>query len=63
MEQLHAEKGMGDAGRELRQPMGVVSIGGLIVSTLLTLLVVPAVYNLFLKNAKCKGVGKRKNQR
>lgn len=39
--------GLGDAGREMRQPMGVVSIGGLIVSTILTLVVIPAVYNLF----------------
>lgn len=39
--------GVGEAGREFRQPMGVVSIGGLVVSGVLTLLVIPAVYNLF----------------
>lgn len=39
--------GIGTAGREFRQPMGVVSIGGMIVSGVLTLLVIPAVYNLF----------------
>jgi HAE1 family hydrophobic/amphiphilic exporter-1 len=44
--------GMGDAGREIRQPMGVVSIGGLIVSTALTLIVIPATYNLFSKKHK-----------
>jgi len=38
--------GMGPAGREIRQPMGIVSIGGLAVSTVLTLLVIPAMDNL-----------------
>ncbi len=33
-------------GSELRSPMGVAVIGGLIVSTLLTLLVVPVIYSL-----------------
>lgn len=35
------------AGAELRQSMGVVLVGGLITSTLLTLLVVPLIYLLF----------------
>jgi HAE1 family hydrophobic/amphiphilic exporter-1 len=38
--------GIGKAGKEFRQPMGIVSIGGLIVSSILTLVVIPAVYNL-----------------
>jgi HAE1 family hydrophobic/amphiphilic exporter-1 len=38
--------GTGD-GSEWRQPMGVVSIGGLVASTFLTLLIVPIVYTLF----------------
>ena len=38
--------GTGD-GSEWRSPMGVVAIGGLAASTLLTLLVVPVVYTLF----------------
>lgn len=38
--------GRGD-GSEWRAPMGIVSIGGLAASTLLTLLVVPVVYTLF----------------
>jgi HAE1 family hydrophobic/amphiphilic exporter-1 len=38
--------GRGD-GSEWRAPMGIVSIGGLTASTLLTLLVVPVVYTLF----------------
>jgi HAE1 family hydrophobic/amphiphilic exporter-1 len=37
--------GAGD-GSEWRQPMGVVSIGGLTASTLLTLVVVPVAYTL-----------------
>ncbi len=39
--------GVGSAGVEMRQPLGVVSIGGLLVSTLLTLFVVPAFYFIF----------------
>lgn len=37
--------GMGDGG-ELRSPMAIAVIGGLITSTLLTLLVIPVVYTL-----------------
>jgi HAE1 family hydrophobic/amphiphilic exporter-1 len=37
--------GRGD-GSEWRAPMGIVAIGGLFTSTLLTLLVVPVVYTL-----------------
>jgi len=39
--------GIGSSGVEMRQPLGVVSIGGLLVSTVLTLFVVPAFYYLF----------------
>jgi HAE1 family hydrophobic/amphiphilic exporter-1 len=35
------------AGAEFRQPMGVITVGGLLTSTLLTLIVVPVVYCLF----------------
>ncbi|PIE77458.1 MAG: acriflavin resistance protein [Candidatus Delongbacteria bacterium] len=42
--------GMGK-GAELRQGMGIVSIGGLIVSAALTLFVIPAIYVLFYKNS------------
>lgn len=42
--------GIGAAGREFRQPMGIVSIGGLVVSTFLALLVIPALYNLTTRN-------------
>lgn len=44
--------GIGDAGREFRMSMGIVSIGGLIVSTLLTLIVIPAFYFLSTHNEK-----------
>lgn len=38
--------GMGSAGREFRQPMAIVSIGGLVISTVLALIVIPAIYHL-----------------
>ncbi len=44
--------GMGDAGVEIRQPLGIVSIGGIIASTLLTLYVIPAFYLLLHKEKK-----------
>jgi HAE1 family hydrophobic/amphiphilic exporter-1 len=43
--------GIGASGREFRQPMGIVSIGGLVISTLLALIVIPALYNLTTKSA------------
>ncbi|MCX6584094.1 MAG: efflux RND transporter permease subunit [Candidatus Aminicenantes bacterium] len=44
--------GMGASGREFRQPMGIVSIGGLVASTLLTLVVMPALYYLTTRQKK-----------
>lgn len=38
--------GIGASGAEIRQPMGIVAIGGLIVSSLLALIVIPSVLNL-----------------
>ena len=35
------------AGSEIRRPLGIVSIGGLIISAVLTLIVIPTLYNLF----------------
>lgn len=35
------------AGAESRRPMGIAVIGGMLVSTVLTLLIVPVVYSLF----------------
>lgn len=44
--------GIGAAGKEFRQPLGIVSIGGLVVSSVLTLVVIPAVYNLTTRRKK-----------
>ena len=44
--------GFGDAGREIREPMGIVSIGGLFVSTILTLILIPSIYNLTYRRKK-----------
>jgi HAE1 family hydrophobic/amphiphilic exporter-1 len=41
--------GLGD-GSELWQPMGIAIIGGMIFSTLLTLLVIPVIYTMFQLN-------------
>lgn len=38
--------GFGDAA-ESRRPLGVVAVGGMVTSTLLTLLVIPVIYTLF----------------
>jgi HAE1 family hydrophobic/amphiphilic exporter-1 len=42
--------GVGSSAKEFRQSMGIVSIGGLIVSSFLTLVVIPAFYYLTTKN-------------
>ncbi|MDT3741247.1 MAG: efflux RND transporter permease subunit [Candidatus Kapabacteria bacterium] len=36
--------GIGDAGKEMRIPLGVVSIGGLLMSTVLTLIIIPSAF-------------------
>lgn len=48
--------GVGSSGKEFRQSMGVVSIGGLIVSTFLTLVIIPAFYYLSTRDLHKKGV-------
>ena len=48
--------GIGDAGKEMRTPLGVVSIGGLVASTALTLYVLPAFYYVFHRDKKTKVV-------
>jgi len=48
--------GVGAAGREFRQPMGVVSIGGLVISTLLALVVIPTLYYLTHRDKKTTSV-------
>lgn len=49
--------GIGAAGKEFRQPLGIVSIGGLVVSSILTLVVIPAVYNLTTRRKKTEEIG------
>lgn len=49
--------GIGGAGAEMRQPLGVVTIGGIISSTILTLVVIPAAENLIGQN---RGTKKRR---
>jgi hydrophobic/amphiphilic exporter-1 (mainly G- bacteria), HAE1 family len=44
------------AGSELRQPLGIAVIGGLIVSQLLTLFITPVLY-LYME--RLSGVGRR----
>ena len=39
------------AGAEIRAPMAITVIGGLTVSTLLTLVVIPVVYSLLERDA------------
>lgn len=41
------------AGAEVQRPLATVVIGGLVTSTLLTLLVLPAIYPWFVKDASC----------
>jgi HAE1 family hydrophobic/amphiphilic exporter-1 len=52
--------GLGAAGgMELRAPMAIAVIGGLTLSTLLTLLVVPAVYAMFEDVKALFGIGRK----
>ncbi|MEN6511218.1 MAG: efflux RND transporter permease subunit [Chloroherpetonaceae bacterium] len=41
--------GMGASGAEMRAPLGIVSIGGIIASTILTLYFIPAIYYIFAR--------------
>ena len=43
-----------DMGSEMGRPMAVVTIGGLVYGTLLTLIVVPCIYDLFIRDKKKK---------
>ena len=54
--------GVGSAGREFRMSMGIVSIGGLLVSTLLNLIVIPAFYYLSTQNQKKKEICNEQNR-
>lgn len=45
---------IGEFGKEMRAPFGIVSIGGLVVSTLLTLIVIPSFYNILKRDTQPK---------
>lgn len=47
-----------DMGAEMSKPMAIVAIGGLIYGTLLTLLVVPCIYDIFMRDRKVSNRGK-----
>ncbi len=46
--------GIGDAGAELRTPMAIVTIGGMITSTVLTLYLIPSVFYVIKTSFKKK---------
>ncbi|MCX5799957.1 MAG: efflux RND transporter permease subunit [Candidatus Eisenbacteria bacterium] len=54
MAMLPLALGLG-AGAEFRSPMAIVSIGGLVVSTVFTLFLIPTVYSLLDRFAEGKG--------
>ncbi len=41
-----------DMGSEMAKPMAVVTIGGLVYGTLLTLVVIPCIYDIFSREKK-----------
>lgn len=43
-----------DMGAEMSKPMAIVTIGGLVYGTLLTLIVVPCIYDVFMRGKKKK---------
>lgn len=52
--------GFGDAA-ESRRPLGVVAVGGMITSTLLTLIIIPVIYSLFAELQERLGLDPRKS--
>lgn len=44
-----------DMGSELGKPMAIVTIGGLVYGTVLTLVVIPCVYDIFSREKKEPG--------
>jgi HAE1 family hydrophobic/amphiphilic exporter-1 len=52
--ELPMAMGIGSAGAETRAPMGIVLIGGIVSSTILTLWFIPALEYVFTRNKKRK---------
>jgi HAE1 family hydrophobic/amphiphilic exporter-1 len=50
------EQFVGSEGTELRAPMAIAVIGGLVSSTLLTLVVIPVVYKLLIRDRRSPAV-------
>ncbi len=44
---LMEEEGVGEPGKEIQQPMEVVILGGIVTSTFLSMIVIPALYLKF----------------
>ncbi len=51
-----------DMGSEMAKPMAIVTIGGLLYGTLLTLIVIPCVYDYFIREKKEKKVKEKKSR-
>lgn len=51
-----------DMGAEMAKPMAIVTTGGLVYGTLLTLVVIPCIYDYFIKDGKRKNKRKKKNE-
>ena len=43
-----------DMGADMAKPMSVVTIGGLIYGTLMTLFVIPCIYDIFMRKKRDK---------
>lgn len=52
-----------DMGSEMAKPMAVVTIGGLLYGTLLTLVVIPCIYDYFIRGGKNKKTGKAEKKK
>ena len=50
--QLPMALGIGASGAEMRQPMGIIIVGGIVSSTVMTLFVVPALEKVFAREKK-----------
>jgi HAE1 family hydrophobic/amphiphilic exporter-1 len=50
--------GIGESLAEMRQPMGIITIGGIVSSTVLTLWFIPALERLVIRRAKTRNTNK-----